>query len=42
MLVEHRGNRPQVDPGAYIAPTAVLCGAVHVGPDARILFGAVS
>ncbi len=41
MLIEHRGNRPQVDPSAYIAPTAVLCGAVHVGPDARILFGAV-
>jgi carbonic anhydrase/acetyltransferase-like protein (isoleucine patch superfamily) len=41
MLIEHRGNRPEVDPSAYIAPTAVLCGAVHVGPDARILFGAV-
>jgi carbonic anhydrase/acetyltransferase-like protein (isoleucine patch superfamily) len=41
MLIEHRGNRPRVDPGAYIAPTAVLSGAVHVGPDARILFGAV-
>lgn len=26
---------------AYVAPTAVLCGDVLVGPDARILFGAV-
>lgn len=41
MLIEHRGNVPQVDPSAYVAPTAVLCGAVRIGPDARILFGAV-
>jgi gamma-carbonic anhydrase len=41
MLIEHRGHAPQVHPSAYVAPTAVLCGAVHVGPDARILFGAV-
>jgi carbonic anhydrase/acetyltransferase-like protein (isoleucine patch superfamily) len=40
-LFEHRGHRPQVDPSAYIAPTAVLCGDVHIGADARILFGAV-
>jgi len=41
MLIEHRGKAPQVHPSAYVAPTAVLCGAVHVGADARILFGAV-
>jgi len=41
MLIEHRGQSPQVDPTAYVAPTAVLCGAVRVGPDARVLFGAV-
>jgi carbonic anhydrase/acetyltransferase-like protein (isoleucine patch superfamily) len=41
MLVEHRGSAPRVDPSAYVAPTAVLCGDVRVGPDARILFGAV-
>ena len=41
MLIEHRGARPQVDPTAYLAPTAVLCGDVRVGPDTRILFGAV-
>jgi carbonic anhydrase/acetyltransferase-like protein (isoleucine patch superfamily) len=39
--IEHRGSVPQVDPSAYVAPTAVLCGAVRVGPDARVLFGAV-
>jgi len=41
MLIEHRGAAPDVHPSAYVAPTAVLCGAVRVGPDARILFGAV-
>ena len=40
-LLEHRGRSPSVHPSAYIAPTAVLCGDVVVGPDARILFGAV-
>jgi carbonic anhydrase/acetyltransferase-like protein (isoleucine patch superfamily) len=41
MLIAHRGQVPQVDPGAYVAPTAVLCGAVRIGPEARVLFGAV-
>ena len=41
MRLEHRGRAPVVDPSAYVAPTAVLCGDVHGGPDARILFGAV-
>jgi carbonic anhydrase/acetyltransferase-like protein (isoleucine patch superfamily) len=40
-LIEHRGKSPSVHPSAYVAPTAVLCGDVVVGPDARILFGAV-
>jgi carbonic anhydrase/acetyltransferase-like protein (isoleucine patch superfamily) len=41
MIIEHRGAAPQVDPSAYVAPNAVLCGDVRVGPDARVLFGAV-
>jgi carbonic anhydrase/acetyltransferase-like protein (isoleucine patch superfamily) len=41
MLIEHRGAAPDVHPSAYVAPTAVLCGAVRIGPEARILFGAV-
>ena len=41
MLIEHRGSVPQVHPSAYVAPTAVICGAVRIGPDARVLFGAV-
>jgi carbonic anhydrase/acetyltransferase-like protein (isoleucine patch superfamily) len=41
MLVEHRGKRPAVHPTAWVAPTAVLCGDVRVGEDARILWNAV-
>jgi carbonic anhydrase/acetyltransferase-like protein (isoleucine patch superfamily) len=41
MLVEHRGKAPTVDPSAYVAPNAVLCGDVRVGADSRVLFGAV-
>jgi gamma-carbonic anhydrase len=41
VLIEHRGSVPQVHPSAYVAPTAVICGAVRIGPDARVLFGAV-
>jgi carbonic anhydrase/acetyltransferase-like protein (isoleucine patch superfamily) len=41
MILEHRGARPTIDPSAYVAPTAVVCGDVHVGPGARVLFGAV-
>jgi carbonic anhydrase/acetyltransferase-like protein (isoleucine patch superfamily) len=41
LILEHEGKRPQVAASAYVAPTAVLCGDVRVGEDARVLFGAV-
>jgi len=41
MLIEHRGEAPRFHSSAYVAPTAAVCGAVHVEADARILFGAV-
>ncbi|HEX4689352.1 MAG TPA: gamma carbonic anhydrase family protein [Solirubrobacteraceae bacterium] len=41
MLLRHRDHEPSVDPTAYVAPNATLCGDVRVGPGARILFGAV-
>jgi carbonic anhydrase/acetyltransferase-like protein (isoleucine patch superfamily) len=41
VIIEHRGVRPTIDPSAYVAPNAVVCGDVHVGPGARVLFGAV-
>lgn len=39
--IRHRGHRPRVDPGAYVAPTATLVGDVRVGPRARVMYGAV-
>jgi gamma-carbonic anhydrase len=41
MLIEHRGERPVVPESAYVAPSAVLCGAVVLGERARVLHGAV-
>ncbi|MGW0612080.1 gamma carbonic anhydrase family protein [Streptomyces sp. NPDC002788] len=41
MLIEHRGRRPAVPESAYVAPTAVLCGAVVLGERSRVLHGAV-
>jgi carbonic anhydrase/acetyltransferase-like protein (isoleucine patch superfamily) len=35
------GRRPRVHPDAYVAPTAVLIGDVHVAKGASIWFGAV-
>jgi carbonic anhydrase/acetyltransferase-like protein (isoleucine patch superfamily) len=37
----HLGRAPTVDETAYLAPTAVLCGDVRVGPGCAIGFGAV-
>ena len=41
MLIEHRGVSPDIHPDAYIAPTAVVSGAVRIASGARVLFGAV-
>lgn len=41
MRFRHRSKAPVVDPSAYVAPTAVLCGDVRVGPGCAIGFGAV-
>jgi hypothetical protein len=41
MLIEHRGARPTIDPTAWIAPNAVVSGAVRIGPGTRVLYGAV-
>jgi carbonic anhydrase/acetyltransferase-like protein (isoleucine patch superfamily) len=41
MIIEHQGKSPKIHPSAYIAPNAVVSGDVTIGPDSRILFGAV-
>src|SRR5215475_8558216 len=40
MLIKHAGIMPRVDPTAYIAPNAVVCGDVTIGPRSRIMYGA--
>lgn len=40
MLIEHAGKRPAVDPAAWVAPDATLCGDVSIAAGARILHGA--
>lgn len=41
MLIEHDGKRPAIDPSARIAPSAVICGDVSLGPGTSVGFGAV-
>ena len=41
MLLEHEGLRPRIHESAYVAPTAVVCGDITIGPECRVLFGAV-
>ena len=41
MLIRSRGTEPVLDASAFVAPTAVLVGGVSVGPEARIMYGAV-
>jgi carbonic anhydrase/acetyltransferase-like protein (isoleucine patch superfamily) len=41
MLIEHQGKRPSIDESAFVAPTAVVCGDVTIGPHAQVGFGAV-
>jgi carbonic anhydrase/acetyltransferase-like protein (isoleucine patch superfamily) len=41
MIIEHQSKRPSIDPTAYVAPTAVICGDVTIGPRTHVSFGAV-
>lgn len=41
MLIRHRDIEPSIDPGAYVAPSAVIVGDVRIAAGARILHGAV-
>ena len=41
MLYESRGARPQVDPGALVAASAIVSGDVTIGAGSRIMHGAV-
>jgi carbonic anhydrase/acetyltransferase-like protein (isoleucine patch superfamily) len=41
MIIKHRGFEPQIDPSAYVAPTATIVGNVKIGAKTRVMFGAV-
>ena len=41
MQIEHAGVQPRVHQTARVAPTAVICGDVAIGPTCSIGFGAV-
>jgi carbonic anhydrase/acetyltransferase-like protein (isoleucine patch superfamily) len=41
LLLPFDGVFPEVDPSAYLAPTATLIGRVRVEADAVVMFGAV-
>jgi carbonic anhydrase/acetyltransferase-like protein (isoleucine patch superfamily) len=41
MLIAHQSKRPNIDPTAYVASTAVVCGDVTIGPRTHVSFGAV-
>src|SRR5688500_7959141 len=40
MLIEHAGKSPQLDPSAWVAPDATVCGDVAIGPGVRVMHGA--
>ena len=41
MILEHQGKQPRIHESAWVAPTATVCGDVTIGPESRVLFGAV-
>ena len=40
-LIEFEGSQPDIDPTAWVAPTATLIGKVRIGPGASVFYGAV-
>jgi carbonic anhydrase/acetyltransferase-like protein (isoleucine patch superfamily) len=40
MIIKHDGATPRIDPTAWVAPNAVICGNVTIGPSCRVMFGA--
>jgi carbonic anhydrase/acetyltransferase-like protein (isoleucine patch superfamily) len=40
MLLKHHDVSPRIDSTAWVAPNAVICGNVTVGPGCRVMFGA--
>lgn len=41
MILSHDGHTPRIDPSSRVAPNAIVCGDVEIGPNCTIGFGAV-
>ena len=41
MIIIHQGFSPKIEPTAYIAPSATICGNVYIGNHCRVMHGAV-
>ena len=41
LILDFEGKSPNVDPGAFVAPSAVLIGNVEIGPEASIWYNCV-
>jgi carbonic anhydrase/acetyltransferase-like protein (isoleucine patch superfamily) len=41
MLLSHAGRSPRVDATAFVAPNAVVCGDVTIGPGCRVLLSQI-
>jgi carbonic anhydrase/acetyltransferase-like protein (isoleucine patch superfamily) len=37
MIIRHLNKTPQIDPSAYVAPNATVCGDVIIGAGFRIM-----
>ncbi|MBI3635285.1 MAG: gamma carbonic anhydrase family protein [Candidatus Rokubacteria bacterium] len=40
MIFSHRDVVPTIDPTAWVAPDATVCGDVHIGANTRVMHGA--
>lgn len=40
MILSHNGKKPRIDPSAFVAPHAVICDDVTIGPNCRVMYGA--
>ena len=40
MIITHLNKTPAIDPSAYVAPNATVCGDVQIARGCRIMFGA--
>lgn len=40
MIIAHAGKEPRIDPAAWVAPDATICGDVEIAEGSRVLHGA--